>query len=250
MFPTNRAQRVIEDGAEESLFKLLVAVEETLRAPADLRTGRLMPSLRDRRSVELDEIVWRSLLPGDAHPADLPIVVCGLDGETTFGMIRRVALETPGDHAADDAMDRALANLAAEPADVEDVWFGELRLVVASGSYYAAEKLLDRAFMQRIHDRLAAGVLAAAVPARGLLVITTAELDPAQLARFAALVATRHEDAGGRAISPSIVLVRDGVPSGFVHDERAERAETAPIRADTARETRRSGLLRRLLGRK
>ena len=231
MFPTNRAQRVIEDGADESLFKLLVAVEETLRAPPDVRTGRLMPSLRDRRSVELDEVVWRSLLADDT-PTDLPIVVCGIDGETTFGMIRREALEG----SSDDAMARALASLADEHPTVEDARFGELRMIVVSGSYYAAEKLLDRAFMRRLHARLAADVLCAAVPARGLLVVTTAELAPAELAKLAALVEARFEEAGGRAISPTLVLVRDGAPSGYVHDDHSERAETTPIRADTARE--------------
>jgi len=47
MFPTNRAQRVVEDGRGESLFKLLIAAEETASGVAQ---GRLMPSLRDRRS--------------------------------------------------------------------------------------------------------------------------------------------------------------------------------------------------------
>ncbi|MBA3499883.1 MAG: hypothetical protein M4D80_19045 [Myxococcota bacterium] len=247
MFPTNRAQRVIEDGADESLFKLLLAAEETMRDAPDMRDGRLMPSLRDRRSVELDEIVWRSVLTEATAPADLPIVVCGIDGENTFGMIRREAIEqTP-----EDAMASALANLAAEHVDIEEVRYGELHLFVVSGSFYAAEKILDKALVDRLHDRLGSDLLAAAVPTRGLLIVTTAQLEPSQMARFAALVATRYEEAGGRAISPTILLLRGGQIAGFVHDERADRADTAPVRADTSPDgPKPPGLLRRLFGRK
>ena len=49
-----------------------------------------MPSLRARRDVQLDEVIWRPVI-ADQAPADLPIVVCGIDGESTFGMIRRDA---------------------------------------------------------------------------------------------------------------------------------------------------------------
>ena len=243
MFPTNRAQRVIEDGADESLFKLLLAAEEN--ESADAHSGRLMPSLRDRRSVELDEIVWRSVL-SEAGPVELPIVVCGIDGENTFGMIRREAIDS-----LDEAMDKALANLATEPVEVEDARIGDLSLVVVSGSFSAAEKILDRALVERVHDHLDADILAAAVPTRGLLIFTQALLEPAQMARFAALVATRFEEGGGRAISPAIMLLRDGRIAGFVHDERNDRADTAPIRAETQPDApKRPGLLRRLFGRK
>ncbi|MBA3396212.1 MAG: hypothetical protein H0T89_26515 [Deltaproteobacteria bacterium] len=256
MFPTNRAQRVIEDGSDESLFKLLLAAEETMREPIDGRTGRLMPSLRDRRSVELDEIVWEPVL-SDSPPAELPIIVCGIDGENTFGMIRREAIDKPPDRA----MDEAIANLAAEHVDIEEARAGDLEMLVISGSFYAAEKILDRDFMRGIHVRLDAELLAAAVPTRGLLIVTSAQLDASQIARFAALVADRHDEGGGRAISPTIMLISKGQIAGFVQDERAERADTAPVRADTVPETpagtatdsdgaKKPGLLRRLLGRK
>lgn len=250
LFPTNRAQRVIEDGGDESLFKLLVAAEETMANPLDVASGRLMPSLRDRQSVELDEVVWRSVLP-DAGPADLPIVVFGVDGESTFGMIRRDALERP----VEDAMDVAIANLASEDVELEVMRAGALELLVASGSFYAAEKVLDEGFMRGLHARLGANLLAAAVPTRGLLIVTSADQAAAQLAQFAELVASRYADGGSRAISPTVLLLERGRIAGFVHDERGDRADTAPVRADTSPErptdvALRPGLLKRLLGRK
>jgi len=242
MFPTNRAQRVIEDGPDESLFRLLIAAEETMQRPLDAATGRLMPSLRARHDVELDEIVWKAVLPETA-PNDLPIVVCGIDGETTFGMIRRAALDRP----ADQAMAAALANLALEPVEIDEILVGELELVIVSGSFYAAEKVMDRGFMRAMHARIGAEILAVAVPARGLLVVTAADLEPAQIARFVALARLRYDEGGGRGISPTVMLVSDGQIAGFVRDARtvARSVERTAIPA-----TRTHRFLRRLLGRK
>jgi hypothetical protein len=246
VFPTNRAQRVIEDGREESLFKLLIAAEETMQRPLDA-TGRLMPSLRHRRDVELDEIVWRPVLAEHGN-GDLPIIVCGVDGESTFGMIRREALE----RAPDDALDEAIANVAAEAVSDELLRFGELAVLAVTGSFYAAEKLLDRAFMQSLHRRLDSAILVASTPARGLLMVSVAHDEPAQLARFAALSRMRYDDAGGRAISPAVLVISDGHAVGYVRaSEPRDPPETGRTRADTSPELPRvPGFFRRLLGRK
>ncbi len=246
VFPTNRAQRVIEDGPDESLFKLLLAAEETMTQPQDATTGRLMPSLRAREQVELDEIVWRPVLADDA-PTDLPIIVCGIDGENTFGMIRRDVL----DRDSDELVAEALANLADEEFDTEVLLADEMVIVVVSGSFYAAEKLLDREFMLTLHGELRAPLLAVATPARGLLLVTADFAEPKHLARFVGLAKLRYDDGGGRAISPTVMLVSNGRVSGYVRESAPNRrADTAPIRAETEPGTRKPGLLRRLLGRK
>lgn len=257
MFPTNRAQRVIDDGADESLFKLLLAAEETLARPLD-SGGRLMPSLRDRRMVELDEVVWQAVLAESAGPPDLPIIVCGIDGENTFGMIRRDAVRESTER--DDPMDEALRNLAAERVQTESLRADDVAMLVVTGSFYAAEKVLDRAFMQSLHRELGAELLAAAVPTRGLLMVTAAHREAAQIAHFAALARMRYDEGGGRAISPTVLLVSDGSIAGFVRDATTERADTARDRADTTPEPDEEpergdvinapGFLRRLLGRK
>jgi len=244
LFPTNRAQRVVEDGPGESLFKLLVAAEETLEAPPDASTGRLMPSLRSDRSVELDEVVWRPLI-AETGVADVPIVVCGIDGESTFGIVRREAIARP----RDEAIDEALANLATEEVSEETVRFGDLEVIVVGGSFYAAEKLLDVEFMSALQQRLQAPSLAAATPARGMLLVTAFDGSAARLARFTALARMQYDDAGGRAISPAVMLVSDGRVCGVGHRD-AEPAEPASRRADTAPGSPKPGLLRRLFGRK
>jgi hypothetical protein len=253
MFPTNRAQRVIEDGSDESLFKLLVAVDETLQRPPDAATGRLMPSLRDRRNVELEEIVWKALLPDSR--AELPVVVCGIDGESTFGMIRREALG----RTSDEALDEALRNLADEQIEIGELQINDVDVIAITNSFYAAEKILDRELMRKVHDHLDHDTLYAAVPSRGVLLITNAE-DPVDRARFAAVVRARYDEAGGRAISPVVLVLEDGRVVGFLRDTVQHRADTAPVRAETTPDLppgpedhdppRRRGLLRRLLGRK
>ena len=244
MFPTNRAQRVIEDGPDESLFKLLLAAEETIDHPPDAATGRLMPSLRHRGDVALDEVVWHALL-SEPEAIDLPVVVCGVDGETTFGMIRRDAIDRP----AEDAMEAALANLSEETVEIENLQLEGLSVRVITGSFYAAEKLLDREFMRGMHAELDAPMLVAAVPARGLLVVAAAHTERDLLARFIALVALHFEESGGRAISSSVMLVTEGRVDGFVQTE--EPAEPAvPPQNDNRSEAKPPGLLRRLFGRK
>ena len=246
MFPTNRAQRVIEDGAGESLFKLLIAADETVHNPTST-TGRLMPSLRARRDVQLDEVVWKPVLADDV-PSDLPIIVCGIDGESTFGMVRREALGRP----VDAAFAEAVANLADEEIEVQQLALGDLDIALVTGSFYAAEKILDRALMSELHDELDADLLVAATPARGQLLVAAATEEPTHLAQFTQLTRRRHDEAGGRAISPAVLLVARGRVAGYVRGpgDRDDRAERASTRADTVPGTKRPGFLRRLLGRK
>jgi hypothetical protein len=261
MFPTNRAQRVIEDGPDESLFKLLLAAEETVQRPTDATTGRLMPSLRDRADIELDEVVWRPIVPGgrsesdrlhlwdDQGPQDLPVVVCGIDGESTFGMIRREAMTRP----VDAAFDEALLNLGDEEVQVEEIEVAGLNVIMVSGNFYAAEKILDREFMMSLHRMLGSELLAASTPARGCLLVTGDYHDNMSLARFSAIARARHEDGGGRAISPAVLLVERGRVAGYVRGpgdpkERTEPAAPAPDPLPSPPPKR--GLWRRLFGRK
>ena len=209
VFPTNRAQRIVDDGQDESLLDLLAAADEALQRPLDARTGRLMPSLRARGDVELDEVVWRPVL-ADEVGAELPVVVCGIDGEHTFGMIRRAALERdPTSPDPDVALTQAIANLAGEATERRAIDLDGLVVVVVSGSFYAAEKLLDRQLLCELHGELSASELVAATPTRGVLLVA-ARRDPARVARFAAIVRSQFEDGGGRAIAPTVWIVNDG----------------------------------------
>jgi hypothetical protein len=256
VYPTNRAHKLVDDGTSESLFKLVAAAEEMVRRPPDAATGRLMPSLRTRDSVELDECVWQPLVE-DTAPADVPIVVVGVDGEITFAIMRREAIE----QTVDDALAAALGNLADEPVEREVIALGDQRVVVVTGSFYAAEKILDRAFMQALQAELGGRALAAATPARGELVVCADVATPARLARFVAFARGRYESFVSQQLSPRVLLVEDGRVVGCAEpapaaDPDSLRAQTEPAipgaRAAAAGETSggKPGFWRRLFGRK
>lgn len=215
LFPTNRAQRLVEDGRDESLFTLIAAADEALESPPDAATGRLMPSLRGRTSVDLDEVAWRPLVTEEENET-LPVVVCGVDGETSFGMIRRETLE----REVSDVFGAALANLATEAVHQEELHAGGSVITVVGGSFYAAEKVLDVAFMRALHADLGARTLAVAAPVRGMLLVMSAD-DPSRLSRFATLARMRYDDGGSRAISPSVLFVEHGAIVGVLRETAA-----------------------------
>ncbi|HEV7557631.1 MAG TPA: hypothetical protein VGO00_19335, partial [Kofleriaceae bacterium] len=171
--------------------------------------------------------------------------VCGIDGESTFGIVRREAIARP----RDEAIDEALANLATEQVTEETVRFGDLDVIVVGGSFYAAEKLLDVAFMGALQQRLGTPSVAAATPARGMLLVMAFDHSAGRLARFTALARMQFDDAGGRAISPAVMLVNEGRVYGIGRRD-ADPVEPASRRADTAPGSPKLGLLRRLFGRK
>lgn len=242
MFPTNRAQRFVDEGGE-SLFKLVAAAEETVLHPPDMATGRLMPSLRTRASIELSEVVWREL-SAEATP-DAPIVVCGVDGEVTFGMMRR---ETLGPRTASEVFERALENLAQEVVEETDLPGVEQQIVMVSGSFYAAEKVLDRAYLKKLQGELGCDALAVAMPGRGELLVSPDTDEGRLLAQFAAIVRARYAEMGHQQISSCILLVEDGE---IVLCVAGEPEPTPPPPPAPAPETPgRPGLWRRLFGRK
>lgn len=233
VFPTSRAQRVIDEGPDESLFALLRAADEA--ASGTVTHGRVMPSLRSRSRVPLDDIVWRPIL--DAAHEDLPIVAYGNDGETTFAFCTR-AQGLPVEALAEEA----LRNLRSEAVQVDPIEVQGFRLIVVSGGFYAAEKILDRVFLDTLHQRLSATLLAVAAPARGLMMVTSAVQEPERIATFAELVRSRFEEAASHAVSPAVMIVSGGEVVGF-----ARVGESSPASEPTPTEPR-SGWFRRWFG--
>ena len=219
---TNRAHRFIADGKDESMFLLLAADREV--SAGALSTGDLpvMPNLRPRREAIASELAWRSLFPDPPDDDDFPVVVYGHDTPETFGAFRA---GRAGD--LDELHERALANLADQEVTTAEVEVEGVTLLAVSGSFYAAEKLLDRAFMRALHRRLDHDVLAASVPRRGLLFVAgVVRSDKRELLVLQA--ATRHEAKTTRSISEAILLIKDGLVAGHV-EIAAGPAHTAPV---------------------
>ncbi len=212
VLPTNRAQRLIEDGEGESMFLLVGSIAEILaRRGEGAEAGPILPSLRRPAEVGGNDLLARPLVSLDRGAALLPVIAYGEDSESTFSLLQA---EKFGARAA-EIHDEAMANIRAQPAEVDELDLEGVRVLAVSGGFFAAEKLLDPDFMRELASRLGADLLAAAAPRRGLLFVTSAMQEPQKIGVLAAIAAHEFEEGGGRAISPSILLVQDGEVVGM-----------------------------------
>jgi hypothetical protein len=197
---TNRAQRFIDDrNAGESMF-LLVAASEELRTGGDA-DRKLMPSLRSRAEATEMKIVFQPLFDHPAELVDIPVIAYGHDTPTAFALTRASGGENIAALHAE-----ALQNLASQEAAIESIDVDGSTVLIVSDGYYAAEKLLDVAFLRTLHDRLG-DLIAAIVPRRGLLAAASFG-DTRSFAVLRELAA--RESSGSRRISDVVLLVRDG----------------------------------------
>jgi hypothetical protein len=113
-------------------------------------------------------------------------------------------------------------------------------VLVVHGGYYSSEKLLDRTFLRAIHERLAAGLLLAAVPRKGQLWLTSGVATLEHIGAFLMIVQKEHDDAvPSERISPIVFVVTDGALTGIAR--ATEPDEPAP-------EPKKKGLWGRVFG--
>jgi hypothetical protein len=216
----DRARRSIDEGNGR-----MIALVDAIREPATV-DGPILPSLRSRDDAIHEDLTFRSLLD-EAHCPNAPVIAYGRDSPKTFSLVRRTAPET---RDVDALHAEALATLARQVVQVEEL--GGRGIYAVGGSYFASEKLLDVAFMRSLHERLGASLLAASVPRRGLMFVTSGHA----VERVAQLEAmTRLAHAEPRSISDAVLLVGDGQIVGAV------RTGAPPPKP--------RGLFRRLFGR-
>jgi uncharacterized protein YtpQ (UPF0354 family) len=111
---------------------------------------------------------------------------------------------------------QALENLKAVSVELEEFGEGSQRVLAVSGHYFAAEKVLDVPFLRAMHERLDSQVLLAAVPRKGLLLLTSALVEPPLVARFIALCEEQYASRDSAPISPTPLVIQDGMIRGFV----------------------------------
>jgi hypothetical protein len=146
------------------------------------------------------------------------------------------------------AMTEARAHIAALQVNIEQFDVGELPIVVTTGDYYAGEKLLDEAHMKAMHRRLETGLLLAAVPAKGILMVTNAVTEPAQTLGFAAAVQGQFEGAEhAHQLSPVLYLVQEGRLVGVARPTSAD-GPTEPLIDEADPEPPKKSFWQRLFG--
>jgi hypothetical protein len=235
LLPTNRAQRFIEDGEQESMFYLLSSFDD-LEIPEHERP--LLPSLRHAVDGTVEDMLVRPLLANATDP-EIPVIAYGTDTPNAFALLRTSCTDD-----RDELHARAIANLANQTVEIEELDLGGFRFLAITNSFFATEKLLDQPFMRELHARLTAPLLAASVPRRGLMFVTDAAPSgdvPRAMAILAAI--TDKESTTSRRISKAILLVSEGAVVGHAQLGTSE-TEDEP----TTPPPKKPGLLKRLFG--
>jgi hypothetical protein len=212
----DKARRFLEQGESQRPSQLLLMADD-MGAADD---GPLMVNLKPG-DFPRDHGVFRELLEngGKADPR-MPLVFVGRDQPNSFAYL------PAGSADVERSFEEALANLARLELEAVPHEIAGLTLQVVSGSFYASEKILDAAFMLRLQRRLGAEMLAAAVPHKGLLLVTEHVVPPGVAGFVAAAVALHGNSGGAPPLSPVVFLVKDGKVVG--HIETEPRRDAAP----------------------
>jgi hypothetical protein len=178
----------------------------------------LLPVLKEATWPGREDQVCRPLWE-QASSAYMPWVAFGYDHPHTFEFIQTKRLPELQTTAA-DLEARALVNLCARPVKWQstelDVDGQKLRMLVCMDDFFAAEHVLDTAFMQQAQQMLNARGLVVGVPRRGVLMATAAGQDNKLLVAFGAGVAGQYSRAQSALISPAVFAMTDGVIDGIV----------------------------------
>jgi hypothetical protein len=200
----NKAHRFLDEGAEQSCTQLLLMAEDAKRG---MDKSTVLVAFKPAGWPGEKECVCQPIFKMGAE--QLPLMVYGYDQPNTFAHLNR---ENDAELAADleGLHKQAIANLAhITDVEVKDFEVGPLKLVAVSGSYFAAEKILDAPFMRAIAKRLGAQMLAAGIPKKGLLLVMNGFVDPEHTTRFGAICAGYHRDGGDRALTPTPFIVSE-----------------------------------------
>jgi hypothetical protein len=205
----NKAKKRLDLGPSESVAQLLRIVDDE-GAP-----GRPMLTLKPADWDGRAEAVSRPLLEGFPES---PLVAFGTDLPNTFAILTTRGASGGEAHDVAALEAKALETLRTIEVSVEDLEVTEaLRLMVVSGDYFACEKLLDRDFMRGLEARAGSPLLAAGIPAKGLLLVTSAVVQPETMGGFMAICEGRYNDAAPRErVSPAVFLVQEGAVCGVV----------------------------------
>lgn len=199
-----KSVKFFHHGEPESPVYLLRAAEDT-----QLTAGPLLLGLKPSHWGIAGEMACEPLAGHLANSGvDVPLVVYGHDRPNTFALFRKDA-EKAHDLAA--LREEALKNLASIHVEINQVELPSLTFHVVHGSFFAGEKILDEAFMRAMHTRLGVELVAAAIPEKGRLLLTSAVASMETMSAFMAIAKNTYEkNDGGRQVSPTVFLVSEG----------------------------------------
>lgn len=233
-----RAERFLKNGERDSLVHLLRMAGDHVNRKT--RPQRVLFTLKPPDWAGQDKTVCRPVLEGEKTAGEVPLLAYGEDMPNSFAIFVK-------DGARELQMDamhaQALETLKQVEVQVQEIDESEGKLLVVSGHYFAAEKLLDVDFLRGLHERLHSPLLVAGVPRKGVLFVGDVR-SPQLMAGLMAILAAEHAKSGSEPLSATPLIVSEGKIVGVV---RAGDSEEEPPAAAPP-ERPRKGFFRRLLG--
>ena len=212
-----KAMNFIEHGEGHSPRQLLRGAEDR-----NTPEGPLLPNLKPSHWGMRNEAICEPFAPDLKNATDVPLVVYGHDRPNTFAMMMR---NNASARPVDELRAEAIRNLAAIEVEVERIALESITFWHVYGDFFAAEKVLDVAFMNRMHAELGAEAIAAAIPEKGHLFLTNAVAQPETIRAFMAVAQGAYErNDGGRQVSPTVFLVLKGAVVGVASVSSEEEA--------------------------
>jgi hypothetical protein len=208
-----KAERFLTNGERDSLVSLLRMAEDQSLAATEPRP--VLFTLKPSDWSVRDRVLCRPLFDAPAR-ADVPLMAYGEDLPNSFSLFKRGGSR---EGELDALHAQALENLKAISVEIQELGEGSPRVLAVSGHYFAAEKVLDVSFMRVLHERLDSQVLLAAVPRKGLLLLTSALVEPPLVAEFLGLCEEQYAGEDSSPISPTPLVIQDGVIRGFVQTD-------------------------------
>jgi hypothetical protein len=215
--PVGKAIKFLRHGPAESPRQLIQLVED-----AGTPEGPLLFTLKPSHWAGDGRPCCEPLVSGmEVTGAEIPVIVYGRDQPNTFALFMK---DGEREKRLPEMRAEALANLARIDVQAERIELDRLTFWVVQGSYFAAEKVLDVAFMNSMHERLNATMLAVAVPAKGQLLVTDAIAKPETMLGFMAIARGIYEkNEGGRQLSPTVFLCAEGTLQGVAKATAPEK---------------------------
>jgi len=181
-------------------------------------SDNLLPCLKVRDWEGRAHTTCRVLWP-DKPSEFMPWLAFGWDHPHTFEFLNQEKLKTLGMTEA-EVEAQALDNLRKRTSawQSHDAPLGEgktLRLLVCMDDFFAAERILDAAFMKEAQRKLGAPAILVGVPRRGLILAAPFQTDTAVVLGFGGVVFGQFSRGESAPVSPMLFVVADGAILGF-----------------------------------
>lgn len=205
-----KAENLLEHGLSQRVSNLLAVASAHAEGE---EPGSWMPMLKPQGFNPPWPVVTAQLIPEAKEDTGLPVIVLCQDRPSSVAYPRAADVADPDARWADAWQNLAAIELQEQTLNLEGV-----QVVALGGSWYAAEKLLDKALMRDLQARFQAPMLLAGIPHRGLLLVSPLGDRPDQVAQHMLAICDGQFQNPGEdaALTPIPLVVRDGEVVGML----------------------------------